>query len=36
LDGPFAMIAVRHMVVTDYPFLGENEKWTGAYFARFA
>jgi hypothetical protein len=36
LDGPFAMLAVRHMVVTDYPFLCENEKWRDAYAARFA
>jgi hypothetical protein len=36
LDGPFAMLAVRHMVVTDYPFLCENEKWMDAYAARFA
>jgi hypothetical protein len=36
LDGPFAMLAVRHMVVTDYPFLCENEKWMDAYVARFA
>jgi hypothetical protein len=36
LDGPFAMLAVRHMVVTDYPFLCEDEKWTDAYVARFA
>jgi hypothetical protein len=36
LDGPFAMLAVRHMVVTDYPFLCEDEKWTDAYLARFA
>jgi hypothetical protein len=35
LDGPFAMLAVRHMVVTDYPFLCENEQWTDAYLARF-
>jgi hypothetical protein len=36
LDGPFAMLAVRHMVVTDYPFLCGNEKWVDAYVARFA
>jgi hypothetical protein len=36
LDGPFAMIAVRHMVVTDHPFLYENERWMDAYAARFA
>ena len=36
LDGPFAMLAVRHMVITDYPFLCENEKWIDAYVARFA
>ena len=36
LDGPFAMLAVRHMVVTDSPFLCENEKWLDAYTARFA
>jgi hypothetical protein len=36
LDGPFPMIAVRHMVVTDYPFLCENERWMDAYAARFA
>lgn len=35
LDGPFAMLAVRHMVVTDYPFLCENQKWIAAYAARF-
>jgi hypothetical protein len=36
LDAPFAMLAVRHMVVTDYPFLCGNEKWMVAYAARFA
>jgi hypothetical protein len=36
LDGPFPMLAVRHMVVTDYPFLCENDKWMDAYVARFA
>lgn len=36
LDGPFAMLAVRHMVVTDYPFLCENDTWMDAYLARFA
>jgi hypothetical protein len=36
LDGPFAMIAVRHMVVTDQPFLCGNEKWMAAYAERFA
>jgi hypothetical protein len=34
LDGPFAMLAVRHMVVTDYPFLCENEKWTWTHTSR--
>jgi hypothetical protein len=36
LDGPFAMLAVRHMVATDYPFLCENDAWMDAYVARFA
>jgi hypothetical protein len=36
LDGPFPMLAVRHMVVTDYPFLRENDTWMDAYVARFA
>ncbi|OBF90866.1 hypothetical protein A5791_16065 [Mycobacterium sp. 852002-51163_SCH5372311] len=36
LDAPFAMLAVRHMVVTDYPFLRGNEKWIAAYATRFA
>jgi hypothetical protein len=36
LDGPFAMLAVRHMVLTDYPFLCEDAKWMAAYDARFA
>ncbi len=36
LDAPFAMLAIRHMVVTDYPFLCDNEKWMVAYDARFA
>jgi hypothetical protein len=35
LSGPFAMLAVRHMVVTDYPFLCEDAKWMAAYDARF-
>jgi hypothetical protein len=35
LDAPFAMLAVRHMVVTDYPFLCDNEKWMAAYAERF-
>jgi hypothetical protein len=35
LDAPFAMLAVRHMVMTDYPFLCGNEAWMGAYAARF-
>jgi hypothetical protein len=36
LSGPFAMLAVRHMVDSDYPFLCENAKWMAAYDARFA
>jgi amino acid adenylation domain-containing protein len=36
LDAPMAMLAVRNMVVSDYPFLRENEKWMGAYLSRFA
>jgi hypothetical protein len=36
LDAPFAMLAVRHMVVTDYPFLCGSEDWMVAYVARFA
>ncbi|OBA79579.1 hypothetical protein A9W99_20370 [Mycobacterium sp. 1164966.3] len=36
LDAPFAMLAVRHMVVTDYPFLRGNENWIAAHAARFA
>jgi hypothetical protein len=36
LDGPFPMLAVRHMVATDYPFLCENDTWMDAYVARFA
>jgi hypothetical protein len=36
LDAPYAMLAVRHMVATDYPFLCDNDKWMQAYVARFA
>lgn len=36
LDGPFAMLAIRHMVVTDYPFLCGDDSWIAAYDARFA
>jgi hypothetical protein len=36
LDAPYAMLAVRHMVATDYPFLCDNDKWMAAYVARFA
>lgn len=36
LDAPLAMLAVRNMVVSDYPFLSGNEKWTDAYLSRFA
>ena len=35
LDAPMAMLAVRNMVVSDYPFLRENEKWMDAYLSRF-
>lgn len=35
LDAPFAMLAVRHMVATDYPFLCDDERWMDAYDARF-
>lgn len=36
LHAPFAMLAIRHMVVTDYPFLCDDEQWMAAYRARFA
>lgn len=36
LDAPFPMLAVRHMVVTDYPFLRGDENWMAAYVERFA
>lgn len=36
LDAPFAMLAIRHMVLTDYPFLCDNENWRTAYLARFS
>lgn len=36
LDAPFAALAVRHMVLTDYPFLCGNDEWIAAYVARFA
>jgi Domain of unknown function (DUF6875) len=36
LDAPFPMLAVRHMVTTDYMFLRPNSEWMDAYFARFA
>jgi hypothetical protein len=36
LDAPYAILAIRHMVATDYPFLCDNDKWMAAYIARFA
>ena len=36
LDAPLPMLAVRKMVMSDYPFLRENEKWMNAYLSRFA
>ncbi len=36
LDAPYAILAIRHMVATDYPFLCDNDKWMEAYVARFA
>jgi hypothetical protein len=35
LDAPFPMLAVRHMVATDFPFLCDDERWLAAYLARF-
>ncbi len=35
-NGPFAMLTARHMVITHYQFLCENEEWIDAYVARFA
>jgi hypothetical protein len=35
LDAPYAILAIRHMVATDYPFLCDNDEWVAAYFARF-
>ena len=36
LDAPLPMLAVRHMVSTDYPFLTERSEWMAAYLKRFA
>lgn len=36
LDSPFPMLAVRHMVTTDFLFLQGDQEWMDAYFARFA
>ncbi|MBJ8343110.1 DUF6875 domain-containing protein [Antrihabitans sp. YC2-6] len=36
LDAPYAMIAIRHMTPSDYPFLTGDEKWAAAYLSKFA
>ncbi|WP_428340891.1 DUF6875 domain-containing protein [Mycobacterium sp.] len=36
LNAPLPMLAVRNMVVSDYPFLCGNEQWMAAYLSRFA
>jgi hypothetical protein len=35
LDAPLAMLAVRQMVSTDYPFLISRSEWMAAYLKRF-
>lgn len=36
LDAPYPMLAVRHMVPSDLPFLVGKEPWLAAYLKRFA
>lgn len=36
LDAPYAMIAIRHMTSSDYPFLTGDEEWASAYLTKFA
>lgn len=36
LDAPYPMLAIRHMVPSDFPFLIKDVEWTKAYLKRFA
>lgn len=36
LNAPYAMLAIRHMTGSDYPFLTSSEEWASAYLTRFA
>lgn len=36
LDAPYAMIAIRRMTSSDYPFLTGDEEWASAYLTKFA
>ena len=36
LDAPYAMIAIRHVTSSDYPFLAGDENWASAYLTKFA
>lgn len=36
LDAPYPMLAIRHMVPSDFPFLVNDVEWTKAYLKRFA
>ncbi|WP_397517290.1 DUF6875 domain-containing protein [Rhodococcus sp. UFZ-B548] len=35
-DAPFPMLAVRHMVASDFPFLRADPDWLQAYLDQFA
>lgn len=36
LDAPLPMLAVRHMVGSDFPFLASEREWVVAYLKKFA
>ena len=36
LQSPIPLIAIRHMVSSDFPFLNTNPEWVEAYLRRFA
>ncbi|HEY6795833.1 MAG TPA: hypothetical protein VI248_14230 [Kineosporiaceae bacterium] len=36
LDSPIPLLAIRHMVSSDFPFLAHEARWVESYFRRFA
>jgi hypothetical protein len=36
LDSPIPLLAIRHMVSSDFPFLAHEPRWVESYFRRFA